>query len=914
MDFWPTRYSEKPRQYKRGERRSHAQGETAANVDSCAYPVVEQGSVAAANLIRHGRRVEWTFLGQNDTGRRLHVHKPPVTIFPATYSKAPSVPALSASHKAQQGAQFLRTYYPDVDIAADVICAELTEDARLTAESMDLESYSGNKLAFVAFSGRTKRMSAYLAFPMGPTGRDLNISPLTYNKRDHVTFQPSSKAVKTFDTPIEQIVGYHDDAPDISQGTYMAVRTIGSTYLTRLQGKGSTTEDIAIDTLATWTRSHTDQRHIVDLMFPSLSSDKYPSILIVTDHGRVYQCFADTQRSTYSMYTPPVDGSNDMFWRIIRTSNTDTLLYMSSSTLSLIDFRSKSESLRLFSSGHEPLTCAEVPDVDHMTRVLTTSELVWFDERFPQKPLISYRHGRQNDRTLQVHTMSFRDAPLTFLTSSKNNLVTIYDVSENGSGLVRTNSPAYSLPSFGNKGDRSVGSSFVRHPSDTDSEDALLLRLSANGSIHRLDVSLARTEEHTGKTNVWSEELQEMALELEEMEPVYGQLGGVVYNEVDLEPVVQRIFALDSESLPNNGETVYNTLENMHEFWSTLDEPVENMVTATDVAFRCGNEPGESSRADFFTQSKLNSSRGYRALVQHRIPLEQVAQQAAWHHDIHPSVRTFLPELDTSPEDMSDQLKVHNLQMDDYRTGLSIRREGEAREQLTLDLSLSTDIYAPHPIKPSLDFSGNTEDDLFETMSRATEAMSIGVPEPPPLHFGFLRPDFSRGNDHYAEDKEVHRHKIDQPLGVRLLLKDWELEIDPGSYVYYDPYNLSGVGVPRPIRPTRLPPINETAFRPTQQTQSQKAPPVIASSIPMGPPPIISTQLSRAIPKARASWQSQEVIMAAPLLESQPGAAHSQNGSQTKGIFATSTQVLPGPFGGRPAVKKKAAKKRLGGF
>lgn len=58
---------------------------------------------------------------------------------------------------------------------------------------------------------------------------------------------------------------------------------------------------------------------------------------------------------------------------------------------------------------HRPLTSVETTGVDHMIRVLTTDELTWFDERFPQKPLISYRHGRQKDRTLQPHTIPFRD-------------------------------------------------------------------------------------------------------------------------------------------------------------------------------------------------------------------------------------------------------------------------------------------------------------------------------------------------------------------------------------------------------------------------------------------------------------------------------------------------------------------------
>ena len=79
----------------------------------------------------------------------------------------------------------------------------------------------------------------------------------------------------------------------------MAVRTTGSTHLIRVQKEGSTLKDLSIDTLSTWTRSATDQRHIVDVIFPTLSSDEYASILAVTDRGQIYRCFADPQRSAY---------------------------------------------------------------------------------------------------------------------------------------------------------------------------------------------------------------------------------------------------------------------------------------------------------------------------------------------------------------------------------------------------------------------------------------------------------------------------------------------------------------------------------------------------------------------------------------------------------------------------------------
>ncbi|KAI0699676.1 hypothetical protein BC835DRAFT_1304385 [Cytidiella melzeri] len=900
MEYWPTEYGEKARTNKKGKRRTDAKGPTTEDEsDSRAYPLVEQGSVAAASLIRDGRKTEWAFLGMNDSGRRLYAKGSPVKIFPATFLKALATPRLSNKQKAEQGAHFLRTHYPDVDIASELIRGELAEDAHRTSELLTLHPYCGNKLALITCSERTRRKSAYLAFPVGPTGCDLNVSPLPFSRRDHVTFKPSAKAVKTFDTPIDQIIGYGGDIHEAFQGTYMAIRTAGSTHVAKLECEASGSEDLSLRTLANWTRLHTDSRHIVDLAFPPSLSAKYVSILAVTDHGRIYQCSADPQRSAAPPHAP-----NDAFWRIMSTAEAYSLLLLSSSTLSLVDFRSKSESLKLFTSTHAPLTSVEAPGADHMVRVVTTNELVWIDERFPRKPMFGWKHRRQKDRTLQLHTMRFQNGPLTFMTSSKNSLVTVYDVAREESGLPRIATPAYSLSPFTLGREQCIDSAFVRHPSDTGDESVLLIQLSDRGSIHRLDLSLADAQEYTGRTHIWSHEVQQLDSKTANLGTEYGQLSGRMFNELDLEPVSQRIFALDHESSTGSGEALYNTLEGMQFFWNTLDEPVNNMLTILDVVIRSGSEPDDPDRTVFFAGSELNSGRGFRALIQQRIPLAQLATQSAWHNNILSTVHGVLPELSSSPEVTFERLKSHDLQLDDYRTGSSIRREIEAREQLTLDLSLCMDVYSPHPIKPTPEFCGNAEDEAFETMSRATEAMSIGVPEPPPVHFGFLRPGLDKGNDHYAEDKDGYETKLDHPLGVRLLLKDWDVGADPQNYVHYDPYGLAGVAAPRPVRHT---PIDHAVFRPSQQSQSQRAPPVIAATTTMAPPSVVSSQPSRVVPDTH--WQSQGYSMTSrdtPRMGSQAGLQHHPpDGSQSQDTPMPSTQVLPGPFGGRPLLKKK---------
>jgi hypothetical protein len=72
-------------------------------------------------------------------------------------------------------AHFLRTHYPDVDIASDLIRSELAEEARHSSELTTFDPHIGNKLTFMTFPGRKRRKSAYLAFPMGPTGCDISM-------------------------------------------------------------------------------------------------------------------------------------------------------------------------------------------------------------------------------------------------------------------------------------------------------------------------------------------------------------------------------------------------------------------------------------------------------------------------------------------------------------------------------------------------------------------------------------------------------------------------------------------------------------------------------------------------------------------------------------------------------------------
>jgi hypothetical protein len=56
----------------------------------------------------------------------------------------------------------------------------------------------------------------------------------------------------------------------------------------------------------------------------------------------------------------------------------------------------------------ELITYIEGPQQDHICRFVSTTELLWVDDRFPEKPLLGYKHGRRYDRTLATHTEFFK--------------------------------------------------------------------------------------------------------------------------------------------------------------------------------------------------------------------------------------------------------------------------------------------------------------------------------------------------------------------------------------------------------------------------------------------------------------------------------------------------------------------------
>lgn len=246
---------------------------------------------------------------------------------------------------------------------------------------------------------------------------------------------------------------------------------------------------------------------------------------------------------------------------------------------------------------------------------------------------------------------------------------------------------------------------------------------------------------------------------------------------------------------------------------------------------------------------------------------------SAWHRDIRPILEHLDPTVTGSVDTLAENLRSFDLKPDPGRSAQSLRRESEAREQLALDLTLSSDVFSSQPFVKAANV-----DDALETM---TESLSLSA-EPPSVDFRYLKP-VPKPVDHYSRDEQ--ESELQLPLGVRLLLKDWDIGADPERFTYRDPYGTEE-------------PSQRAASPPRVHVPASQPPLVIAANTV--PPAVINT---RAAP---SMGQSQPTVKI-PFSTSQATESPPQ-------FLMTSTQVLPGPFGGRQNVKKKVPKKRMGGF
>lgn len=220
--------------------------------------------------------------------------------------------------------------------------------------------------------------------------------------------------------------------------------------------------------------------------------------------------------------------------------------------------------------------------------------------------------------------------------------------------------------------------------------------------------------------------------------------------------------------------------------------------------------------------------------MRNELPIENTASSAAWRCDFKPFLsRVGLGRMDHW-EDMRGRLEAFNLSYPVDTPELLVQQEGESQEQLVVDLALSSMALSSRPVSmPAV----STQMSGLEAVSLATKALTLDD-ELPEIQLGYLRPRRKLGINHYpdalkgkdAVAQPTQDAEFSTPLGVRLLLKEWEVGTDVESYTYRDPYNAKSTDpVSRPSK-ERAFPIAPVIAQKTN-TSSQRPPMVVAGFV-----------------------------------------------------------------------------------
>ncbi|KAJ7233121.1 hypothetical protein B0H12DRAFT_180043 [Mycena haematopus] len=486
--------------------------------------------------------------------------------------------------------------------------------------------------------------------------------------------------------------------------------------------------------LRSLTSSDTGGHQAVDVKLSASPLD----VMLVNTQGAVYKCDASSKTR---LVRPTSDSAPDAFWRLELTASADTCLLLSKTDLKELDFRTPASSLAIYTSTPTSvLTSLEDYPPDALLRLCTTTQIIWLDRRFAAKPVLAFKHGRAFDRSLEARTIRTDDGHLTTLTSRRNGLLTVYDVARSHTAFVHA-APPYCLTvsssprarGGGVPNQNHKGHAFLRHPLEGPDAPMGFYRLTEVGSISAFRLSSGGGAEEA--SCVWGEDVRRLAAQAGGLREESSSLSLGEMEErtvVDMGPAYEHFFRERSDvEAEEAAESLYDLVEKAPSYWQDLNEPVDGVLTTYDVLLRSSDDPSAAStRADFLTDSVINSSRGYRAVVQKRVSAAALGAGAPWSRDIRHVLRNF--DRDFEEEDV--RAVAEGLRRFDLG-GASARRESEAREQVALDLALAGHVYSPRAFLtgPSRDVEKDGE---LETM---TQTLSL-EDEPGPVWFGYLRP------------------------------------------------------------------------------------------------------------------------------------------------------------------------------
>ncbi|KAH7344993.1 hypothetical protein B0J17DRAFT_637896 [Rhizoctonia solani] len=874
-------------------------------------PIIDAGTWSSSRVSLDGHkgssRVSWTNI--NSPTPRISTGNTRC-IFPPTRNISSIDGGLSFERKVLSMNAWLRSQKGVDDLEA-IFLREILEDNDDYVKSvMDYDPYCSDLLAIDFLTKGHRKRAGVLAYPVGQNCDSLGASVL-FDEKWGTVFSPAEKPGWKAPTRILQITNSNAIfKPSVTSYTHagclFAVRTLFDVNFLCITPKPGATVVTKQTLVSSFGQADIGGHRPFDLAFNP--HEQTHAGLVISDIGAIWDFGLDFKPSL--LYTQNGDttarvGAYDLpYWSLRWGTHPEAFLLGSQSALSLHDKRS-SNAVSILPMGSETMTSFDILRNESYSQIFIsgTEHVTLVDERMMSRPVVSWAHRRDRDMTLRIKALELEQKKVGLLTSKRSSFISVYDplLSESG-GFEGCDSYGLEWDSPNN----CISASIAVYIPPTTARPTLF-HLSNSGAIYRQDLGIGPCEPSAERV-VWEYELKNLAERVELEHDQCGEEDLTKSREVNLRSKYEKIFMGSS---PDGGPSVIEIIDSTPTAIQRASGPIDKPMILHDLVRMISQETTPTLPRSLFASSRSLPLPKARLLLKHLAQLRSQSREAvSWSYDLSRVQAHIWPAL--APIPTADDLIAFSV-LDNVSEN-AYKKDKEARQEIALDLALSTTVYSSIPFQPSrprLPSAPRIRDD-DDMLSVAATALTLEGIEPP--HVQHVQPCPTQG---LVDGKQGAEQR--QSLVARLLASEWDPDSSPNDYEFHDPYNQD---YDDSMPAWKLMAQTKAEKQSLEQAKSR----FLSNQITIAPTrsmPLPSIQISRNKPPAIPNHVA---IRGTRQVESQPELAPNQTMSsqpreplppQMNGNSQLpSTQIVPGPFGTRPgtnaAPKKK--KSRLPGF
>ncbi|CAE6435424.1 unnamed protein product [Rhizoctonia solani] len=874
-------------------------------------PIIDIGTWSSSRLLSEEHkslpRLSWANI--NSEGPRISTGNTRC-IFPPTRDALSLADGLSFERKVLATNTWLRSREGVDDLEAIVLRELLEDDEKFAKAAATYNPYCSDLLAMDFLTKGHRKRAGIIAYPMGQSFDTLGASVL-FDEKWGTVFSSGEQSGWKAPSSILQITNsntiYKPDATTYANsGCLFAVRTLFDVHFVSISPRPGASVVAKQRVLSSFGRADIGNHRPFELVFNP--HERSHAGLVVSDVGEVWSFGLDSKPSLlYTQIDDPITrvGAYDLpYWGLRWGVHPETFMLGSRSKISFYDKRTSTIASVL--PVPQTVTSFDTIRNENFAQIFLSDMkyVSLVDERMLGRPIISWAHHRDGDMTLRIKAVELGQKKVGLLTSKRSSFISVYDpvLSESG-GLKGCDSYGLEWDSPNNCIPASIA---VYIPPTT--VRPTLFHLSNVGAIYRQDLAIGACEPSVERV-VWEHELKNIAEKVELQHERYSKEDMAKCREVNVRNKYERIFMNSNTDL--DGPSVAEIIDLAPTAFQRANEPIDRPMILHDLARVVPQETASVIPRSFFASTRSLPLPKARLLLRHTEHLRSQSQETvSWSYDLLKTQAHIWPGLSPTPT-VDDLLAFSVL---DNASERASKRDKEARQEIALDLALSTTVYSTVPFQPSRPKlrPAPVARDNDDMLSVAASALTLEGIEPP--HVQHVQPCPTKG---LVDGKKGAEQR--QSLVARLLASEWDPDSSPGDYEFHDPYNQDyDEAMPAWKLMARTKADKELLEQAKLRLMSGRA-----AMAPVGSVLLPSVQISRTKPPAISNPVAVRVVRQ---VESQPELAAKQTASDQLGEATSSqmngssqaanTQVLPGPFGVRPggsaAPKKK--KSRLPGF